>query len=187
MRTSGPYDYKYGLSFPGEKREGWVDELAFKLVESCYGDQSKVLYDLFHQGVNARPGLIDYLPEEYCKCELIIVFLCKEYADKNWCRKEWNVVQCIARDKDQRHRVMYLWLGEREEAVLQELGLNWDEDGLAQVDSLKPDEIKSLVFQRYLKNEKDIKEAQPKEAQLVASQPLVLSLAQPDSVQSDGY
>ena len=82
---------------------------------------------------------------------------------------------------------MYLWLGELDEAVLQELGLNWDEDGLAQVDSLKPDQIKSLVFQRYLKNEKDINEAQLKEAQLVASQPLVLSLAQPDSVQSDGY
>jgi hypothetical protein len=147
---------------------------------NCDGDEDRVLYDLYQQGANARPGLDEYLPGEYVKCELVVVFLCKEYALKNWCRKEWLVVQRLARDPQLRHRVMYLWFGDLNHAVLGELGLDWNKDGFKSIDDLEPRAILDLVIQRYRRNADDRADDHP-----LSAAPLRLNLAPADALQAD--
>jgi hypothetical protein len=178
--AEGSFRYKFGLSFPGELRDEKVHQLADLLCVNCDGDEDRVLYDLYQQGANARPGLDEYLPGEYTKCELVIIFLCKEYALKNWCRKEWLVVQRLARDSELRHRVMYLWFGDLEDAVLGELGLDWNTDGFKRIDNLEPRAILDLVIQRYKRNAQDLAVDHS-----LSTSPLRLNLAPADALQAD--
>ncbi len=178
--AEGSFRYKYGLSFPGELRDKKVHELADLLCVNCDGDADRVLYDLYYQGVNARPCLDEYLSLEYTKCELVVVFLCKEYAAKDWCRMEWQVVQGLAQDPRRRHRVMYLWSGERTDAVLRELGLDWYKDGLVSIDCLEARGILDLVIQRYKRNAID----HPGDHH-VSTSPVLLNLPPADAPQPD--
>jgi len=127
------FPYTYGLSFPGSIHDpilGMIDfrevvrQIADRMKAQCGNKPKLVLYDHFHKGLFARPELDMFLPAEYLKCELVVVFLCKDYADKSWCAKEWTIIQQLAADRDHRHRVMYLWRGKLEEQVLQRLGLD---------------------------------------------------------------
>ena len=159
MNKNARFHYRYGLSFPGlitkDLEAGFLDfrelvgPVADLMAASCDNDQSIVLYDNYHQGVFARPRLDEYLPAEYRHCELIIVFLCKDYANRHWCQKEWNVILELARDEDYCHRVMFLWHGEEDHNVLSNLGLSWGKDGLFLITNLKPKEIWDEVFSRY--------------------------------------
>jgi hypothetical protein len=153
--AAGAFRYKYGLSFPGELRLEKVEQLADLLVVNCDGEKKRVLYDLYMQGENARPGLGEYLPVEYTKCELVIVFLCKEYL-KDWCSKEWLVLKDLVRNKALRHRLMFLWFGDLDDEVLERLDLKWKDDGFIRIDRLEPRDILDLVIQRYKRNAEDL-------------------------------
>lgn len=158
------FEYTYGLSFPGSittDLEGrtlnfrnLVGQVADLMTASCGNDQSRVLYDQYHQGEFARPSLDEYLPAKYRHCELIIVFLCKDYADRHWCKREWTVISQLARDVDHRHRVMFLWHGEVDHEVLSSLGLSWGQDGLFDITMKKPKKIWDEVYNRYISVQK---------------------------------
>lgn len=155
--------YRFGLSFPGKitgentaAAFDFREEVVFPIAElmrvNCELDQNKVLYDCYHEGIFARRGLQTYLPAQYRRCELVVAFLCKEYADRHWCRQEWNVIQDLSKDERSRARVMYLWRGERNDQVVQELGLDWDKDGFFFIDNLKPKKIFEEIHKRYKDN-----------------------------------
>lgn len=83
--------FRVGLSFPGEKRE-FIQELSKRLAAKL-GKQA-VLYDKFHEHEFARLNLDLYLPQLYQnECDLIVVFLCAEYAKKEWCQLEWRSIR----------------------------------------------------------------------------------------------
>ena len=157
-------EYTYGLSFPGSittDLEGGslnfrnlVGQVADLMTASCGNDQSRVLYDQYHKGKFARPSLDEYLPAEYRLCELVIVFLCKDYADRHWCQREWNVISQLARDVNHGHRIMFLWYGKVDHEVLSLLGLSWGQDGLFDITKEEPKKIWDQVYSRYESEQK---------------------------------
>ena len=185
------FQYTYGLSFPGSITQvGEIGPFDFRQVvkpvadlmkASCGNDEGKVLYDQYHQGVFARYGLDDYLPEEYWLCELVVVFFCKDYAEKHWCCLEWKTIQGLVKDPNQRHRVMFLWRGERNDEVLKSLELDWERDGFLPIDEFKPEEIWDKIYRRY-KHDQDrlkLKSIQQKRDASVELPPVAAAIGLP--------
>lgn len=157
------FKYTFGLSFPGSiKGQGsqvidfrQVVEPVAELMAAAAWNKKRVLYDLYHRGKFARPALARYLPAEYLCCELVVVFLCRDYIDRQWCMLEWEVIKSLAANRDQSRRVMYLWRGEMEERVIEELGLSLNSDGFLLIDGLEPRDIWQWVLDRYQADEAD--------------------------------
>jgi hypothetical protein len=97
--------FKVGLSFPGEKRR-YVSKVADAL-RVALGEDS-VFYDYDYQAQLARPNLDTLLQRIYRdQSELIVVFLCAAYAEKEWCGLEWRVVRDIIKSKAD-DRIMFV-------------------------------------------------------------------------------
>jgi hypothetical protein len=89
--------FKVALSFPGEKRQ-FVSKVASSLRRALGKD--KVFYDFDYQSQLAVPNLDLILQRVYRdNSELIVVFLCAEYAKKEWCGLEWRAVREIIKSK----------------------------------------------------------------------------------------
>lgn len=98
-------NFKVALSFPGEKR-GYVSNVVSSLKESLGKDQ--IFYDFDYQSQLARPDLDAMLQNIYRNnCDLVVVFLCKEYSEKEWCGLEWRAVKDIIKAKEG-ERVMFV-------------------------------------------------------------------------------
>jgi hypothetical protein len=70
-----------------------------------------VLYDKYYEAEFARLDLVVYLPRLYrTQSELVVLFLCPEYAAKRWCNLEWrHIRQLIATVNES--RIMLLRYG----------------------------------------------------------------------------
>ena len=80
--------FDVALSFPGEHR-AFVEAVAARL--SAVLGQERVLYDKYYEAEFARPNLDVYLPRlNRTQSELVVLFLCPEYAAKRWCNLEWR-------------------------------------------------------------------------------------------------
>lgn len=123
--------FEVALSFPGEHRE-YVKEVAAHLATTF--DEERVLYDHYHDAEFARLDLNIYLPELYLKhSELIVIFLCPEYAAKHWCKLEWRYIrQLIATAEDK--RIMFLSFGEPDD--LSDIGI-LSGDGYININNFK--------------------------------------------------
>lgn len=109
-------NFKVALSFPGEKRS-YVSKVADKLKGKLGADQ--VFYDFDYQSQLARPDLDTLLQKIYLsQAELIVVFLCKEYAEKEWCGLEWRAVREIIKSKENERIMFVRFDNERIEGVL---------------------------------------------------------------------
>lgn len=157
------FKYRFGLSFPGHIKGDGEKVIAFRdvvgpvarFMAAAARGKERVLYDRYHQGTLAGPELDRYLLAQYPRCELVVVFLCRDYIDKTWCMLEWEVVKRLAASPGQSRRVMYLWRGEMEQQVLEELGLSRYSNGFLHIDDLAPHEIWEWIQQRDLSNEED--------------------------------
>jgi hypothetical protein len=97
--------FKVAMSFPGEKRE-FVDDVV-NVLRPILGTDA-VFYDYDYQAQLARPNLDTLLQDIYRnKSGLIVVFLCKEYAQKQWCGLEWRAIRDIIKSKED-DRVMFV-------------------------------------------------------------------------------
>lgn len=98
-------NFKVALSFPGEHR-AYVSDVASELRKELGVDQ--VFYDFDYQSQLARPNLDALLQDIYRNnSEIIVVFLCKEYSEKEWCGLEWRAVRDIIKAKEY-DRVMFV-------------------------------------------------------------------------------
>jgi tetratricopeptide (TPR) repeat protein len=98
MAPTSTRRFDVALSFPGEQRQ-FVEQVAAHLA-STFGER-RVLYDQYHDAELARLDLDVYLPHLYREqAELILVFLCAEYAQKHWCRLEWRHVRQLISTAD---------------------------------------------------------------------------------------
>ncbi len=90
-------DFNVAVSFPGEKREyvsNVVDSLKVKL------GKDKIFYDLDYQSQLAQPNIDTILQKIYHKqCDLVVIFLCKEYNEKEWCGLEWRSIKDLIKSK----------------------------------------------------------------------------------------
>ncbi|HMV48843.1 MAG TPA: TIR domain-containing protein, partial [Blastocatellia bacterium] len=145
--------FAVALSFPGEHR-CFVEQVAQHL--SAKFNQDRVLYDKFYESEFARPDLDVYLPGLYrTQSELIVLFLCPEYAAKRWCRLEWrHIRQLIATVESS--RIMFLRFGY--EGDLTELGI-LDGDGTINFQGRSAENIAERIHERYRFNQDS---AQPK-------------------------
>ncbi|PIV31114.1 MAG: hypothetical protein COS35_03220, partial [Zetaproteobacteria bacterium CG02_land_8_20_14_3_00_50_9] len=97
------------LSFPGEKR-AFVEQVA-KLLAVSFGEK-RVLYDIYHDAEFARLDLDVYLPSLYrTESELIVLFLCPEYANKRWCGLECRHIRQLIGTPDA-ERIMFFSFGD---------------------------------------------------------------------------
>jgi hypothetical protein len=97
--------FRVAMSFPGEKRT-YVSELVDALRPVL--GQDAVFYDFDYQAQLARPNLDTLLQDIYRnRSDLIVVFLCAEYADKQWCGLEWRAIRDIIKSKED-ERIMLI-------------------------------------------------------------------------------
>ena len=93
--------FKVALSFPGEKRR-YVSKIAKGLADRL--GQNSIFYDKYFEAELAKPNLDLTLQKIYHEdSELIVIFICKEYEQKDWCGLEWRAIRDIIknrRDKD---------------------------------------------------------------------------------------
>ncbi|MGB5988747.1 MAG: TIR domain-containing protein [Marinifilaceae bacterium] len=94
-------NFKVAVSFPGEKRlyvSRVVDILRKKL------ETDSVFYDLDYQAQLARPNVDLLLQRIYHKqSDLIVIFFCKEYLQKEWCGLEWRSIRDLMKaNKDEK-------------------------------------------------------------------------------------
>lgn len=83
--------FAVAVSFPGECRD-LVENISNALAE-VFG-QPRVLYDRFHQVEFARQNLDTYLQHLYAnESDLIVIFVCKAYGEKQWCGLEWRAIR----------------------------------------------------------------------------------------------
>lgn len=97
--------FKVALSFPGEKRK-YVSKVADYLRIEFGNDQ--VFYDFDYQSQLAKPDLDTLLQNIYRKnSELIVVFLSREYSQKQWCGLEWRSIRDIIKNKEN-DKIMFI-------------------------------------------------------------------------------
>ena len=98
-------DFKVALSFPGEKRD-YVSKVADNLRSNLA--ENELFYDSDFRAQLARPNLDTFLQRIYKKqAKLIIVFLCAEYDQKEWCGLEWRVIRDIIKTREE-ERIMFV-------------------------------------------------------------------------------
>lgn len=97
--------FKVALSFPGEKRR-YVSLVAEYLRKKLGNDS--VFYDLDYKAQLARPNIDTLLQRIYRRqSELVVIFLCEEYAKKEWCGLEWRAVRDIIKKRDD-EKIMFV-------------------------------------------------------------------------------
>jgi hypothetical protein len=134
--------FRVALSFPGERR-GFVEDVALHLAHQM--SRERVLYDEFHEAEFAQPDLDVYLPNLYrTESELIVIFLCEDYAKKRWCKLEWRSIRQLISTSDAM-RIMFLSFDDI--GAIPEIGI-LSGDGYVSIGSRSPQEIAVLIYQR---------------------------------------
>jgi hypothetical protein len=101
--------FDIALSYPGEQRT-FVEQVAKHLADTF--SETRVLYDKYHDAEFARVDLDVYLPNLYrTQSELLVVFLCAEYAAKRWCNLEWRAIRQLIATLEA-DRIMLLSFGD---------------------------------------------------------------------------
>ncbi len=89
--------FKVALSFPGEKRR-YVSKIAKGLTDRL--GQNSIFYDKYFEAELAKPNLDLTLQKIYHEdSELIVIFICREYEQKDWCGLEWRAIRDIIKDR----------------------------------------------------------------------------------------
>ncbi len=148
LATGDRRRFKVGLSFAGENR-AYVEKVADRLRET-YGSEG-ILYDRYHTAESARPRLDQVLPVQYRDhCELVVVFLCRDYSSKSWCQLEWAQIQALIVDLKRADRVMYLLCDDTDNFSGID-GFDPKVDGSLLIGEQEPDTIASKILHRLSK------------------------------------
>ena len=134
--------FAIAVSFPGERR-AFVKLVADRLA-AAFGEEA-VLYDKYHEAEFARVDLDVYLPNLYrTQSELLVVFLCPEYAAKRWCNLEWRNIRQLIASLDA-HRIMFVSFGDPGD--VSPLGI-LSGDGYLDIGTRSAEEIADKILER---------------------------------------
>ena len=133
------HNFDVALSFPGEVRV-YVESVAVEL-EREIGPNS-YFYDDNYKSQLARPSLDTLLQDIYRnRSRLIVVFLCTEYQEKEWCGIEFRAIREIINAREH-ERVMYIKMDDgKVEGVLRS-------DGYIDGNSYTPKEVAQFIKER---------------------------------------
>lgn len=131
--------FKVAFSFPGEHRD-FVENVADKLAKSI--GKKKVFYDKYYESELARPNLDTYLQDIYHqKSEKIVVFICAEYDQKEWCGLEWRAIRdLIKKRKDD--DIIFVRVGAGDVKGVYSI------DGYLDANKYNDEEISDFILQR---------------------------------------
>ena len=133
--------FRVALSFPGEHRD-YVSKVAEALSQSQQLQKSQIFYDEWYKAELARLSLDNYLQEIYHDgSELIVVFLCKEYEAKKWCRLEWRAIRNLISNR-QDEDIMPMRFDDAHISGLFEI------DGYIDLRRRTPEQTAKLILQR---------------------------------------
>ncbi|WP_313898014.1 TIR domain-containing protein [Nodosilinea sp. LEGE 07298] len=132
--------FDIALSFPGEHRQ-FVKTVADTLAAKM-GRRERVFYDAYYEAELARPNLDTYLQNIYHKqAELVVVFICTEYEQKEWCGLEWRAVRDLLKQKKSAE-IMLVRLNDADISGLFSI------DGYVNAEGREPVEVADLIMQR---------------------------------------
>jgi hypothetical protein len=101
-----------------------------------------VLYDRYHEAEFARPNLDVYLQGLYHdETELNVVFLCHEYAQKEWCGLEWRAIRDLI--KHRRDEIMLLRFDDATVSGVFSI------DGYIDIKTRQDQEVAALILERH--------------------------------------
>jgi len=125
------------------EHEDSVGYIAEKLSET-YGEDC-ILYDKFHSAEFARPNLDTHLQKLYREdSDLIVVFMCAEYNEKQWCGLEWKAIRDFSRQGDNNNRVMLVTC----DGILID-NVYGTTDGYLDLTKVSKDEVANLIMKRH--------------------------------------
>ena len=131
--------FRVALSFPGERR-AFVEQVASHLADSV--GRERVLYDKYHEAEFIRIDLDTHLQKLYHEqSELIAVFLCAEYEQKEWCGLEWRAIRDLIKRR-QASIVMPFRFDNTEIPGL------FSTDGYVSIGDRTPHDIAKLILER---------------------------------------
>jgi TIR domain len=135
--------FRVAFSFAGEKRD-FVSRVA-AILATRFGEAA-ILYDRYHQAELCRSDLGFYLPRLYHdKSELIVVVLCGDYENKEWCGLEWDAIFGMLRQR-RNNDVMLCRFDSATVAGLYSAGF-------VDLDDMTPEQVAKLILQRLELNE----------------------------------
>lgn len=142
--------FKVALSFSGERR-AYVSEVADALKRQL--PRGSVFYDKDFTAQLARPNLDTLLQRIYRhNSELVVIFLSKEYKEKDWCGLEWRAIREIIMDrKSSDHSIMFMRFDNTPiEGV-------FEHDGYVDLNAISPRAAANLILQRVKVNKQGVK------------------------------
>jgi len=139
-RTEHQRRFNVALSFPGQLRA--VVEPIAELLSQRF-NRNRVFYDHFYEPELARPNLDIYLQSIYHdESELVVVFLCADYGEKEWCGLEWRAI----RDLIKRRRDKDIMFFRSDDATIPGA---FPIDGYIDIKGRTPEEIAKLIIDRF--------------------------------------
>lgn len=136
--------FRIAFSFAGEKRD-FVADVAAILVQN-FG-KAAILYDKYHEAEFARTRLGRYLPKLYHDdSELIVVVICSDYAQKEWCGLEWDAIFDLLK----KHLDDKVMLCRFNHATVEGL---FSDAGFVELDDKTPEQVTNLILERLAVNE----------------------------------
>lgn len=141
-RSISPIDqqhFRVAVSFPGERRS-YVAKVV-NILQSELGKDA-VFYDHTYQSQLARPNLDRLLQDIYRnRADLIVIFLCAEYQNKQWCGLEWRAIRELIKEGLDRKLMFVRFDDNRVDGV-------FSIDGYLDARRNKPQEIARCVIER---------------------------------------
>lgn len=132
--------FAVALSFPGEQRE-YVRQVDTALCKHFGAD--RVFYDQRFTALLARPNLDTYLQDIYHKqAELVVIFDCADYAQKQWCGLEWRAIKDLIKQRREKE-IMFFRFDDAEIPGLFSI------DGYVDARTHTREEAADLICERY--------------------------------------
>ena len=136
--------FRVAFSFAGEKRD-FVCKVA-DILAKRFGEKT-ILYDKFHEAEFAQWKLGLDLPDLYRdRSDLIVVVVCPDYSEKEWCGLEWLAIHGMLMSGKNRE----IMLNRFEHAKLQGL---YENAGFVELDNKTPEQAATVILQRLALNE----------------------------------
>lgn len=144
MRCMGDKRFRIAFSFAGEKRD-FVEKVA-EILAAQFG-QEHILYDKYHEAEFATARLGRHLPKLYHdQSDLVVVFICKDYAEKEWPGLEWDAVFDLIKQRNEKQVMLCRFDGTEIDGL-------YSDAGYAELDKKAPDEAAILIRERLALNE----------------------------------
>ena len=131
--------FDVALSFPGEHRS-YVKSVAGEIERLL--EPNACFYDKYYAAQLARPNADLLLQEIYgARSGLVVVFVCGEYDEKEWCGIEWQKIRERRASGDE-GGIMYVRIGEGDVSGMTRL------DGYVDARTHAPEEIARMIVER---------------------------------------